>query len=72
MAAQEALQRLVEREARVTARDQDRTRTKQESGAARADVDRAEMAPVDLGLFPRERVQAQIGFGPGRGRTVRT
>ena len=33
-----------------------------------SDAQLAEMGPVDLRLLSRQRAQAQIGFGCGRGR----
>ena len=68
MPAQEALERLIEREDRV---DRARVAEHQHEGRQRADAaadaDRAEAAPVDLGDFPRQRRQAEIRLGRRRG-----
>ena len=66
--AQEALERLVEGEARVAgARPRQHEHEAREEPGGGADADRAEVAPVDLGLLAGERLEAQVGLGAGGG-----
>jgi hypothetical protein len=68
VAAQEALQGLVQGEASVHGEHEDEAR---QQPASAADRHGAEIAPVDLGLLAGERLQTQVRFGAG-GRTGRT
>ena len=68
MAAQETLEGLVEREARVRRPRPGQHQHEAREPAGRApDGDLAEVAPIDLRLLPGQGVQAQVGLGPRGG-----
>jgi hypothetical protein len=70
MAAQEAVHARVQEEAQE---DHARVAEHHDEGHQRApgtaDLQMAEVAPVDLRLLARQRAQAQVGLGGGRGRS---
>ena len=64
VAAQEALERLIEREAGIDgARPRQHEDEAREHTADAADGERAEVPPVDLGLLAGQRLQAQVRLG---------
>src|SRR5262249_58518584 len=64
----EALERLVEGEARVTgARPREHEDEAGEAAHRRAHADRPEVAPVDLALLAGHGLEPQIGLGPRGG-----
>jgi hypothetical protein len=68
VAAQEALQRLVQGEAGVDgARPRQHEDEARQQPAPAADRQGAEIPPVDLGLLAGQRLQAQVRFGARRG-----